>query len=49
MNMRKKLLYVEGDRALEQAAQRVCGVSFPGDTQNPPGYFPVQPTAGNLL
>jgi len=44
-----KLLYLEGDRALEQAAQRGCGVSFSGGTQNPYGYFPTQPAEGNLL
>jgi len=27
--------------ALGQAAHRGCGVSFPGDIQNPPGFFPV--------
>jgi len=40
MNMRKKILYLEGYRALKQAAQRVCGVFF-GDIQNLPGHFPV--------
>ena len=38
----KELLYsFEGDGALEQAAQRGCGVSFFGDIQNSPGCFPM--------
>lgn len=37
----EKLLYCESDRALEHAAQRGHGVSFLGDTQNPPGCDPV--------
>jgi len=48
-NMRTSLLYSEVDVALEQAAQRGCEVPFSGDTQNLPGYFPVQPVTGNLL
>lgn len=29
-------LYFSGDRAVEQAAQKCCGISFCGDTQKPP-------------
>ena len=42
----EKFLYVGGDRALEQAAQRGCGFSS-GDTQDPPGWGPVQPAVGD--
>ena len=44
--MRKKILPREGDRILEQAAQRGFGVSFSGDILNPPGRVPVRANLG---
>jgi len=41
-------LYIKGDEALEQVAQRGCGVSC-GDNQDPFGCLPVRPFVGYLL
>lgn len=37
-----KLIYYEGGQALEQIAQRCCGVALPGDIQNPTQHSPGQ-------
>jgi len=45
LNMRKN--FFEGDRAMEQAVQRGCGVSVSGNIQNLPGRGPAQPALGD--
>ena len=47
-NMRNNFFTVSVT-ALEQIAQRGCGVSFYGDIQDLSGRLPVQPIVGNLL
>ena len=44
----EELLYSKGNRALEQVAQRGCGVSS-GDIQHPSGCRPVRPIVRYLL
>jgi len=44
----EELLYGKGDGALEQVAQKSCGVSY-GDTQDPSGCWSVRPTVEYLL
>ena len=43
----EELLPSEGDGGLGKAAQGGCGISFFGDTQEPPGRGPVQPAVGD--
>lgn len=38
----EKCLCFEGDKALQQGAQRGCGVLCPGEIQKPSGHNPVQ-------
>jgi len=42
----RKFHHSMDDGALEQVAQRGCGISFSGDIQDLPGRGPVQPAVG---
>jgi len=44
-----ELLHSKGDGALEQVAQRGCGISFSGDVQDPSGCLLVQSGLGILF
>jgi len=46
---KEELIYGESGGALEDAAQRGCGVSFSGDAQEPPGCLPLRHAVGNCL
>ena len=45
----EEFCYGKGDKALEPVAQRDCGVSCYGDTQDLSGCLRVRPIVGNLL
>ena len=47
LNMRKNFFLLRVDRALAQASQGGCGVSFSGDIPDPPGRGAVQPALGD--
>jgi len=40
------LFHCEGDQAMEQVAQRGCGLCIFGDIQRPPGHSPGQAALG---
>lgn len=44
----EELLFIEGGKTLEEAAQGGHGVSVSGDIQTSPGYIPVLPALGGL-
>lgn len=47
LNTRKDFFYCEGGWAMKQVAQRACGFSHFGDTQNPSEHDPGQPALGS--
>lgn len=48
-NTRKHFFYCECGQTLEQVAQRCCGFSLLGGTQNPTGHSPGQPVLADCL
>lgn len=46
--MRKKLVYTKGGQTLVQGAQKGCGVSILGDSQDPTVCGPGQPALSRL-